>query len=329
MYTKVKSLVIANQKIITINVEANISRGMFAFKVLGVTSTYEKKIKEKINSIFKTYGQKLPNKKMIFNIESIDQKYDYDLLDLPILIALLKLLKIHDFKDEYYIGSLGIKGDLEGLKYPYRIINYISYQKNVKVNIPYDKSLVTNNNTNRILMFKSVLDLINDKFYQLKNIDELSLSEEKKQLDVNAIVGQDRLVRALIISLVGKHHTIVSGVSGTGKSLSFKSIESLLPNLNYQEQLLVNSYTKNFEKFKTKLNLIEVEKNISLAEFSGSKSKISLLNKNIGGFLILDEINLYPKSILTKVKSLMDINPVFSHNLTVPKFDGFKLKYIT
>lgn len=308
MYTKIRSLIFTNEAIKEITIEANIYRGMFAFNVLGVSSTYERKIREKINAIFKLNGQKLPNKKMVFNVEIIDEKYDYELLDLPIFIALLKILKIHNFKDEYYTGSFGIKGDLLPLEYPYKLINFLKTKDDIKINIPYDDNLVLATKINNISMYKNVLDLLHNRKYVLSHVKEFEDADDNSELDINSIIGQERLIRALIISIVGKHHLIVSGVAGTGKSLSFKAIQSLLPDLTYDEQLLVNAYNNSSDKFIRTSNFTEVAKNITMSEFCGSKTKISLLNKNLGGFLIFDEINLYPNKILDTVKSFMDLN---------------------
>lgn len=139
MYTKVKTLIYTNKQIKRLYIEANIYRGMFAFYVLGVSTKYEKKIREKVNSIFKLYNRRLPNKKIVFNIPEIKEKYDYDLLDLPIFVALLKILNIKNFEDNFFIGSLGLKGDLNPLTYPYRLINYIEDYKSDSFIIPYEK----------------------------------------------------------------------------------------------------------------------------------------------------------------------------------------------
>lgn len=308
MYTRVKTLIYTNETIKTISIEANIHRGMFAFSVLGVPTSYERKIRTKINSIFKMNNQKLPNKNIIFNVEDVDQRYDYDLLDLPIFICLLKILNLHEFKDEIFVGSLGINGDLIALNMPYLFINYADDHKDKVINIPFYEKLVKYEASDKIRMFKNVNELIDGISYDLRLVKNQEISFEKSDLDLNDVIGQERLIRAIIISLVGRHHLLVSGVAGTGKSLSFKAAKSILPSQNYKEQLLINSYIDKEEIFSSKVNFLEVEKSTSNKEFFGSKTKRSLLSINQGGFLLFDEINLYPTSLLNDLKTYMDLN---------------------
>ncbi|MDO5027063.1 MAG: ATP-binding protein [Tissierellia bacterium] len=308
MYTRVKSLVLTNNSVKIINIEANVHRGMFAFSVLGVPSNYEKKIRTKINSIFKINNQKLPNKKMIFNIEKIDGKYDYDLLDLPIFVAVLKILKLHNFNDEVYVGSLGINGDLLALDKPYAYINYASDHPDECFNIPYYKGLIKYRKQDKIFMYKNISHLLKADFDIPILICDKKEGFERISLDINDIIGQERLIRAIIISLVGRHHILVSGVAGTGKSLSFQAAKSILPDQDFKEQFLINQYTDKENSFSSKANFVDLKKTTSINDLFGSKTKKSILTMNQGGFLIFDEINLYPTKLLNSLKTYMDLN---------------------
>lgn len=157
-------------------------------------------------------------------------------------------------------------------------------------------------------MCKNILDLVDKKYYEINLVKDKKFNEKSTTYNLNIFLGQKRLIRALIIALVGRHHFMVSGVKGTGKSLCFRLIQSVFPNQNHKEMLLLNSYTKSNEKFLKKAPVIEIDKAMSINDFQGSKTKTPFLDKHIGSYLLFDEINLYSNKILDSLKSVMDSN---------------------
>lgn len=315
MYTRTKALVTAIDNIKEINIEANIQRGMFAFSVLGTPYRYSKKIKEKIKVVLKQYNIKLPNKRITVEVEKCESKYNYDELDFAILVSILKLLNIKKFdNNNLYIGSISLLGELVPLEYPYRLINYYNDNQDVIINMPYDKKLVNLEMCQDLRMIEDIDGLLNNDYKLLKvfNFNEIK-HDDDHDIDLNSIIGQENLIRALIIALAGRHHLIVTGVSGTGKSLSFKAIESIIPLSDRAELLEINNFTKDDETFITKLQVNKLEKNITLNQLKGSTRKISRLKMLIPSVVVLEELNNYSKNILEFLKEEMDYDRIDSN----------------
>lgn len=73
------------------------------------------------------------------------------------------------------------------------------------------------------------------------NFPTLESNETSKKNDMSRIKGQDFAKRGLLVAATGKHHICLYGPPGTGKTMLAKSLQSILPDLGYQEIVEVNS----------------------------------------------------------------------------------------
>lgn len=62
MYTEIYSISTNRFQSKLVKIEASMSKGMFAFSVLGVSKAYSKNIYDKVSSILKSLGLRLPPK---------------------------------------------------------------------------------------------------------------------------------------------------------------------------------------------------------------------------------------------------------------------------
>lgn len=311
MYSKTSTIEINGMRSNIIDIEANIFKGMFAFSIVGIQRSKVKESREKIISCLKSLKIRLPNKKIIVNFSKNKSTINEDYYDLPILISLLKSLEVVKDKSDYLlIGHINLKGDLVPLENPYRIIK-VALDNNVKkIVIPYDENIFKIDNEKIDIYYaKNISEVINflNNNHRINHPFNSNCEISNSALTINDVIGQEALLRALIISVVGRHHILISGVSGSGKSISVEAINSIIPQSNMQENLYINSFNQNFENtFLCTPQIIKCMPNIKLRDFIGDASHIGLITKSSLSFLYMDEINIYSKAIIDNLRLPME-----------------------
>lgn len=170
-----------------------------------------------------------------------------------------------------------------------------------------------------------VLNTVKELIHYLKTGNYSPLS--RKSLEVKLareidVIGQDEAKRALELALVGKHHTILSGSPGIGKTSlceSFLEIaKNTSDNLTDEQCELLSRRDIPFEK---EAAIRKVHQNITSTQLMGGgvhpyPGEISLAH---GGILYIDEIGSYRKSILELIKIAMEQKSVSLNTLKYHK----------
>ena len=268
-------------------IEANILKGMFAFSIFyGLQNMTS--LSTKIQSILKSsLGVKLPNAKLIVNIQDNGEKYTDD-LELPIIMCILSCLGIYnDTSNVVFSGRLNLDGSILPVTNPYKIMKKMQINK-----LGY---LILSSSTKEIVNYRNIQIKYAKK---INDIVSLNLSNHGKSDEVhtysgvtfNDILGQKALLRALIISVVGRHHVLVSGVSGIGKTLAISSIESIFPCED--TKIIIDNNFYNYDGrlwIRPLLNKIEPGLNKTL--LYGKKNQPGIFTKSKNSFIFFDEFN--------------------------------------
>lgn len=89
MFAKVKSLGIFGMDAFSVVVEADISRGVPRFDIVGLPDTAVKESRERVRAAIKNCNFQFPVSRITVNIAPADIKKEGPLYDLPVFIALL------------------------------------------------------------------------------------------------------------------------------------------------------------------------------------------------------------------------------------------------
>lgn len=238
-----------------VRIEADLSRGLHSFSIVGLAGKAIEESKDRISSAIKHSGFESPkskNQKITISLSPADLKKEGPLFDLPIAIAYLVASgEVVSSDDTIYVGELGLDGSLRPVR---GVLNVVMTAKKAG----YKKVIVPNENATEasliddITIYKAnnLLEVVRhlDEKHQehsplpiqpTTKIDEDSWSDS--EITLEDIKGQESAKRALIIAAAGRHNVILVGPPGTGKTMLARAFQGLLPPLSREETLAVTA----------------------------------------------------------------------------------------
>lgn len=237
-----------------VTIEADLSRGLHAFAIVGLAGKAIDEAKDRISSAIKHSGfasPKTKNQKIVISLSPADVKKDGPLFDLPIAIAYL--LAAEEITDNgnprILIGELGLDGSLRKVR---GILNCILAAKDAG----FKEIIVPSGNAEEAALVDGVsiygADTLRDVIEHIKNAEDATtlalqpsthISQEwfESTITLEDIKGQESAKRGLIIAAAGRHNVMLVGPPGTGKTLLARALRGLLPPLLREEALAVTA----------------------------------------------------------------------------------------
>ncbi|KUP90663.1 YifB family Mg chelatase-like AAA ATPase [Tritonibacter horizontis] len=225
-----------------IEVQCAVAPGLPAFSIVGLPDKAVSEARDRVRSALAVMSIALPSRRITINLSPADIPKEGSHFDLPIAVALLAALEIlppEAAEETLALGELSLDGTL------------------VAINGALPAALAAAEQDRRLLCPKasgpeaawveatpviaaaSLTDVIRHFTGQcviapaqpgevIDRIDDKDLADVK---------GQDSARRALEIAAAGRHHLLMSGPPGAGKSMLAARLPSILPPLSPQEAL--------------------------------------------------------------------------------------------
>ena len=243
MVTTVRSLGLNGIAGYEVTAECFLSGGLPAFDIVGLPDAAVREARERVRAAVKNCGAKFPVSRITVNLAPAGTKKAGTVYDLPIFVGLLAA--DGDLPapptDAAFIGELSLTGALRGVSGVLPMALAAREAGIRTLYVPADNAAEAT--LAEGLTVYGVPD-VGALVSHLKNETLLSPTpvwvpdlEETGLPDLQDVMGQEHVKRALEIAAAGGHNLLLIGSPGVGKSMLAKRLPSILPELSRPEAL--------------------------------------------------------------------------------------------
>lgn len=317
MVSTVNTLTFSGLEVIDVQVQAHIISGIPAFHIVGLPDKTIAESRERVRAALSSLALALPAKKITINLSPADLMKEGSHFDAAIACSILVALDLipQVALEQYLIlGELALDGKLTSINgaLPAAVG---ANQRNMGIICPAaNGSEAAWSGNNLILAAPSLLSIVNHfKGTQIltQPIAIPETNSEHKHLDLKDIVGQKTAKRALEIAAAGRHHLLMNGPPGSGKSMLASRLPGILPIMEPNEILetsmiasiageLSNGQLTSQRPFRSPHH------SCSLAAMVGGGHSRKVMPGEISlahnGVLFLDELPEFPSSVIDSLR---------------------------
>ena len=319
MYAKVKAVTHLGLRVYEITVEVDISSGLPSFTIVGLPDTSVQEAKERVRAAIKNSGFDLPVRRITVNLAPGEIKKEGTLFDLPIAIGILAAsdqISKEGLIDYYFVGELSLEGELRRISGGLPLSLFLKGKNFV---IPEGNLVECSlSKETRLYHFKNLTEVVlflrgEEKREPVVNKD-IEFIDKEFDLDFSDVKGHKFLKRAMEIAAAGKHHIIMVGSPGSGKTMLSRRMPTIMPPLDYDDAVEITKIYSIAGLLKDGEDIIKTRPfraphhTISYAGLVGGGTipkpgEISLAHK---GILFLDELPEFRRDVLEVLRQPLE-----------------------
>ncbi|MGO4986906.1 YifB family Mg chelatase-like AAA ATPase [Gallicola sp. Sow4_E12] len=331
MYSKINTCVLQGLTGYKIEVEADISKGLRSFNMVGLPDTSIKESKERVRAAIANIGHSFPRGRLTINLAPANLKKEGSQMDLTIAVSILTAMGeiIEPPSEEVaFLGELSLDGRILPVEGALPMIISLQSLGLKKCIIPLENkeesSMVKGIELICVEDLKEVVEYLNgerkiepfvsDGLFEFEN-------REVFDIDFSDIKGQLMLKRAMEIAAAGEHNLLMIGPPGSGKTMAAMRLPSILPKMTFEEAIeCTKIYSVSGELGKRKMIIHRPFRDphhtsSSVSIIGGGRipkpGEISLAHN---GALFLDELPEFSKSTIEVLRQ-----PLEEKNITIAR----------
>ncbi|MDB6452216.1 YifB family Mg chelatase-like AAA ATPase [Falsirhodobacter sp. 20TX0035] len=225
-----------------VEVQCAISPGLPAFAIVGLPDKAVSEAKERIRAALDGMSIALPSRRIAINLAPADLPKEGSHFDLPIALALLAAMDIlpkEEVEGTVSLGELSLDG---------RLMPVVGALPAAMAAAEADRALVCPRacgaeaawvGATEVLAAPSLLDVVRH-FTGKAHLPPVEVGEAAPVTparDFAEVKGHERAKRAMEIAAAGRHHILMVGTPGSGKSMMASCLPGILPPLSAVEAL--------------------------------------------------------------------------------------------
>ncbi len=306
----------------TVEVQCAVTPGMPAFSIVGLPDKAVSEARDRVRTALSSMAIALPSKRITINLSPADMPKEGSHFDLPIAMSLLAALEVipkDAVEGACALGELSLDGTL---------VPVIGALPAAMTAAEEDRALVCPKASGaeaawvgaaQVIGAGSLADVIRHYTGQspIKPSEPGEVVSPGSRVDLRDVRGQERAKRALEIAAAGRHHILLVGTPGSGKSMLAARLPGILPQLSPQEALetsMIHSLAGLLEEggINRSRPFREPHHTASMAAIVGGgrragPGEISLAHN---GVLFMDEFPEFPRTVLETLRQPIETGEV-------------------
>ena len=305
-----------------VEVQCAVTPGMPAFSLVGLPDKAVSEARDRVRTALSSMAIALPSKRITINLSPADLPKEGSHFDLPIALALLAALEIvppDAIEGTCSLGELSLDGSL---------VPVIGALPAAVSAAEEDRTLLCPKASGaeaawvgaaQVIGAASLADVVRHYTGQspLPAAEPGEVSAEISGRDLLDVKGQERAKRALEIAAAGRHHLMMVGTPGSGKSMLAARLPGILPPLAAPEALetsMIHSLSGLLDEggINRTRPFREPHHTASMAAIVGggrraSPGEVSLAHN---GVLFMDEFPEFPRTVLETLRQPIESGEV-------------------
>jgi magnesium chelatase family protein len=306
----------------SVEVQCALSSGMPGFTIVGLPDKAVSEARERVKAALTAMAIALPSRRITVNLSPADLPKEGSHFDLPIALALLAeigAIPAEDVERTVSLGELSLDGALMPVIGALPAAMEAAEEGRDLVCPKASGAEAAWVGATRVLAAPDLAGVIRHFTGQavLAPAEPGEVHESAGQRDLRDVKGQERAKRALEIAAAGRHHLIMVGSPGSGKSMLAARLPSILPPLSPVEALetsMIHSLAGLIDAggISKSRPYREPHHTASMAAIVGGgrgaqPGEISLAHN---GVLFLDEFPEFPRPVLETLRQPIETGEV-------------------